>query len=176
MYYCNQLHTILYFRQMKLKLKYIASTTLTGMMLLMTLSACSASTEQMDVDTRLEDIASVMAYGRYDMAQDLSDELLDYMTATPDSSSVTESQAGTLGIMYMKLSEHQNEDENVADATMCMRHAFRLSTDSLKSFSESLSLDDQRHFVLLRRIGLSIDNPVDLTGDDIAHEDSIANL
>jgi len=138
--------------------------------LLVSVTACVTSSRPDDVDGQLDEISTAMAYGDYDLAQKLCDSLLEMVSAT-DSAAVSENQAGTLGIMYMKLSEHRNEDENVADATICVRYAYRHSADSLKAFSASLPLEDQRHFVLLRRIGLSIDNPVDLSDSDISHED-----
>lgn len=133
------------------------------------LSACSG-TDMTDVDGNLDIISDAIADGDYEIARDLCNGVLA-MVAGPDSVHVDEMQAGRLGILYMRLSEHYNEEENIADATQCIRYAFRRSDDSLKVFSAALPLEDVRHFVLLRRIGLSIDNPVDLTDSDMMHEE-----
>lgn len=127
-----------------------------------------------DVDKALDDASDALAAGSYEYAQQLCDGVAA-MAAGSDSTQVDEVESARLGILYMKLSEHCNEDENMAEATQCLRRAFRLSSDSLKAFSMSLPLEDERHFVLLRRLGTSIDNPVDLTQGDLAHEECAAD-
>lgn len=122
-----------------------------------------------NADETLENAAEALASGNYEYAQQLCDEVAA-ITLGPDSAQVGEIASARLGILYMKLSEHRDEDENVAEATQCLRRAFRLSADSLKTFSLGLPLEDERHFVLLRRLGTSIDNPVDLTKGDLMHE------
>ena len=133
------------------------------------LTACSSG--KVDVDSRLADASAAVADEDWASAQSLCDDVFR-MLSTADSSAVGENQAAELAILYMKLSEHVEEEENVADAAQAFRYAFRQSADSMRAFSMSLPLEDQRHFVLLRRIGLSIDNPVDLMDADITHEDS----
>lgn len=135
-------------------------------------SCGSRAATQEQTATRLQDAAAAIADGDCVQAQSICDGLYGIMTGA-DSASVGETQAAMLGILYMKLAEQPQCDEtaDIACATQCLRRAMRLSPDSLKAFSASLPLDDQRHFVLLRRIGISIDNPVDLTSRDIAEED-----
>lgn len=133
-------------------------------------AASCGNGDRMDVDSSLEVASYAISDGDYGHAQELCNVVLAMMSEA-DSVNVDETQAGRLGILYMRLSEHQNEDENIADATQCIRYAFRQSDDSLKAFSTGLSLDDVRHFVLLRRIGLSIDYPVDLTNSDMSQPD-----
>lgn len=122
------------------------------------------------VDDCLAAASEAIADEDYVRAQQLCDDMLS-MIGSADSIRFGEASAGRLGILYMRLSEHRNEDENIADATQCIRYAFRQSADSLTAFSVGLPLDDVRHFVLLRRIGLSIDCPVDLTDRDMTHPD-----
>lgn len=123
----------------------------------------------MDVDSRLADASAAMADENWHGAQRLCDDVYRLLS-TADSVKVGENQAGELAILYMKLSEHINEEENMADATQAFRYAFRQSADSMASFLTALPLEDQRHFVLLRRIGLSMDNPVDLMDADLTHD------
>lgn len=115
--------------------------------------------------------AEAIADGDYELAQLLCDNVRDIIYSA-DSASVDENQAAGLGILYMKLSEHRNGEDNVAEAMQCLRYAFRQSSDSLKLFSAGLPLEDERHFVLLRRLGLSLDShPVDLTGNGLSNGD-----
>lgn len=145
---------------------------ITGLLLslMCAFALCGCGGENIDsVDEALENASEALTMGSYDYAQQLCDEVAE-IALGPDSAQVGEVPSARLGILYMKLSEHCNEDENVAEATQCLRRAFRLSADSLKTFSLGLPLEDERHFVLLRRLGTSIDNPVDLTKGDLIHE------
>lgn len=127
---------------------------------LLTLCACGDST--VTADECLNDAAVSINEKNWNSAQTSCDHILSMITGT-DSVKITESQAARLGILFMKLSEHVSEAENVADAVTCLRYAFRLSADSLNSFSATLQPEDERHFVLLRRLAISIDNPIDLS-------------
>lgn len=128
-----------------------------------------------NVKADMEEAVAALSDGDCRHAQSICNELYASMNG-PDSMSVDAPAAASLGIMFMKLAEQcdGDENENIACATQCLRRAMRLSPDSLKAFSASLPLEDERHFVLLRRIGMSIDNPVDLTDRDIAGEEDPA--
>ena len=84
-----------------------------------------------------------------------------------------ERQAGALALLFMELSDHRNEDENVAVAAQCLQYAYKVSADSLRGFSAALPLEEQQHFELLRRITVSIDNPVDLSEEDFFEESDL---
>ena len=121
---------------------------------LIALSACGNNAAT--ADECLNDAAVSINDRNWNSAQTSCDHILSMITG-PDSVKITENQAARLGILFMKLSE------NVADAVTCLRYAFRISADSLNSFSAALQPEDERHFVLLRRLAISIDNPVDLS-------------
>ena len=147
--------------------------TITGLILslLCAVALCGCGGDHVDnIDDALDNAAETLAGGSYEYAQQLCDDMAA-IAIGPDSAQMGEVASARLGILYMKLSEHRNEDENVAEATQCFRRAMRLSRDSLKAFSLTVPLEDERHFVLLRRLGTSIDNPVDLTKGDLMHED-----
>lgn len=137
---------------------------------IMIMQACATRTAPVFSD-RLAEADAALADGNYERAQDMANEMLE-IAMTADSDAVGETESAHLGLLFMKLSEKQHEDENVADATQCIRRAFRLSGDSLKAFFASLPLEDTPRFVLLRRIGLSIDNPV----EQISETDSEVEL
>lgn len=135
-------------------------------------AACRSDRSTPDFETTFDDATVALEANRVEQSQELADCLRD-LTLGADSDLVDEHQAARLAIFYMKLSERNGEDENIADATHLFRRAFRLSKDSLRTFYESLPLEDTPHYVLLRRLGLSIDNPVDLTDRDIAEEETL---
>lgn len=134
------------------------------------MQACSTSAAPA-FSERLAEADAALADGDYERAQSLANEMLG-VAMTADSDAVGDIESAHLGLLFMKLSEKQHEDENVADATQCIRRAFRLSGDSLKAFFAALPLEDTPRFVLLRRIGLSIDNPM----EQISETDSVMEL
>lgn len=85
---------------------------------------------------------------------------------------LSEEQLGKLAILYMKFSDVTNSDEDIAEATQCIRQAWKVSTDSMNGFIGSLSPEDLPHFVMLMRIGGSIDSPPDLSEEHYS-EDSV---
>lgn len=146
---------------MKIKIFFlIALVTLLG-----GTASCSSGHKDTDIDSALQLAQQDFADGYFESAQKQCNDLFG-MLYTPDSVYVSEQQAARLGILLMMLSENINSDENIAEATLCIRYAYRHSADSLHSFATGLSLDEARHYELLRRIGLSLDNPVDLDGEE----------
>lgn len=131
------------------------------------LAACHG--EAVSAEECLDDASVSLAEGNCQQAQTTCHHLLTLVTEN-DTAHISATQAARLGILFMKLSEHQKEDENVADAMVCLRYAYRMSDDSLRGFWTSLLPEDERHFVLLRRIGMSIDNPVDLSERDMPED------
>lgn len=133
------------------------------------LTACHEA--EPTVDELLAEATEAMADKDYGHMQTLCDHAITHMADT-DTTAVDGAQAGRLAILYMILSDHRNEDENVAVAAQCLRYAYEHSADSLRTFSAGLPLDEQRHFELLRRIAVSIDNPIDLMGEEFTEEDT----
>ncbi len=133
------------------------------------LMAVSCGVDKGTVDERLADASEAMALKDYGYAQTVCDNLAAYISAE-DTVAMDERQAGALALLFMELSDHRNEDENVAVAAQCLQYAYKVSADSLRSFSAALPLEEQRHFELLRRITVSIDNPVDLSEEDFFEE------
>ena len=112
-----------------------------------------------DAAERISAAETAVNEGDYSRAQSLCTPLV----SEQGRKGLTETQLGQLSILYMRLSEHGDEEENIAVATQCFRDAFKMSADSLNAFFSTLQLEDQRHFVLLKRIGSSLDNPMDLS-------------
>lgn len=118
-----------------------------------------------DIDTSVKDAEDTYANGNISRSQQICNGLM-----ADDFDKLDENQLGRLAILFMKLSETENSDENVADATQCFRQAWKLSQDSLRGFIGSLPPEDLPHFVMLTRIGGSIDFPPDLSQDPYADD------
>lgn len=136
----------------------------------MALIHISCDDSGLTVDERLAEASEAIADRDFRHAQIICDNLAQYVAAS-DTAAIGEEQAAQLAVLYMILSDQSNEYENVTAATQCMRYAYSLSPDSLSNFSQSLSLDEQRHFELLHRLTVSIDNPIDLDDEDFYHEE-----
>lgn len=145
-----------------------------GCLLTLSLSFIHISCEAAapSVDERLAEASEAIADNDFEHAQIICDKLAQYVAAS-DTAAISDEQAGKLAMLYMILSDQNDEDENVAVAAKCMKYAYNLSADSLHAFSASLTLDEQRHFELLHRITVSIDNPVDLSDDEFYEEGEV---
>lgn len=66
-----------------------------------------------------------------------------------------------LAIIYMKLSESINTDENIAVATQCYRIANAAEPDTVTSFFSTVPIEEAQYEATLRSIARSLDNPQD---------------
>ena len=129
------------------------------------LSGCGSSGA--DYDTALADAQLALDEGDAGRSSRICSELLD-----KDADALNERQLGRLAIIFVKLSEVTDSDENVADATECFRRAWKLSADSMRGFASQLPPEDLPQYVILSRIGGSIDSPPDLSEESYP-EDSV---
>lgn len=122
-------------------------------------------------DELLAEATEALRDNDYGHMQTICNHAADYVERN-DTAAISESQAARLAILYMMLSDHRNEDENMAVATKCIQYAYSHSADSLRSFAATLPLDEQRHFELLKHLVVSIENPVDLMGEEFLTADT----
>lgn len=112
------------------------------------------------VEASVNDAEETFATGDTAQCQKICTRLM-----AEDFDKLDEKQLGRLAIIFTRLSEIDNSDENMADATQCFRQAWKLSADSLRGFIGSLPPEDVPRFIMLSRIGGSIDFPPDLSQD-----------
>jgi hypothetical protein len=134
--------------------------------LLLLLAACGSHSSR-DVDACLSDAEQLLAEGNPDGAARICATLM-----AEDFDRLDENQLGRMAIVFMKLPDTDKTDENIADATQCVRQAWKLSGDSLRGFISTLAPEDVPHFVMLTRISGSIDFPPDLSEEGMP-DDSI---
>ncbi len=125
--------------------------------------------ESGNVDSSLDDAEEMLAQGHPEGAARICAGLM-----AEDFDKLDEGQLGRMAVIFMKLPETDDAglDENVADATQCVRQAWKLSKDSLRGFISTLPPEDVPSFVMLTRISGSIDFPPDLSKEH-STEDSI---
>lgn len=123
-------------------------------------ASCGSNKTDTDTAASLDDAEQMLADGRANDAARICADLM-----ANDFDKLDENQLGRMAILYMKLPETEGMsiDENVADATQCVRHALKISNDSLRGFLSTLSPEDLPLFVMLTRISGSIDFPPDLS-------------
>jgi hypothetical protein len=136
-----------------------------GILFMMLTYSCSSGSQ--DIDDSVNDAEQAYTNGDIDGARKICSYLM-----TNDFDKLSEPQLGKLAIILMKLSETDNTDDNVADATVCFRQARKLSTDSMRGFYNTLQPEDIPQFVMLTRISGSIDFPPDLSEETFS-EDSL---
>ena len=149
------------------------SLLLATMIFAFSLASCGGNVTETSVASSLDDAEQLLADGRTNEAARICADLM-----ANDFDKLDENQLGRMAILYMKLPETESVsiDENVADAPQCVRHALKISIDSLRGFLSTLSPEDLPLFVMLTRISGSIDFPPDLSEEyatEYLAEDSI---
>lgn len=132
------------------------------------IQSCDGSSSGVSPETVVGDAEQALADGDTDQATSLCNSLL-----ADSCRNLNEQQLGRLAIVFARLAETENGDENIADATQCVRLAWKQSNDSLRGFIATLPPEDVPLFVMLMRISGSIDFPPDLSEDPYSAEDSL---
>lgn len=148
------------------KLLYRLSLIIALVAPLCLLAACGSTS-----DAAADQIVSAdeaLAAGDYSQAQEIMGQLV-----RKGYKGLSEDNLGRMAVLLMRLSEHSDSDENIAEATECYRAAAALSTDSLHAFTATLSPEELANFLLVKRIATGIDNPVDLTAEEFTEEDMV---
>lgn len=101
--------------------------------------------------------------GDYTEAQDVCDNLLK----NRPMNAFTVNELCRLSIVYMRLSENHNADDNVATAIQCYRTAMRLDPDSVVSYFMNVPIEDVQYEATLKSIAKSLDCPVGSIGCEI---------
>lgn len=130
-------------------------------------AACGRHGDATDLDASVAEAEQSLADGQPDRAARICADLM-----ANDFDKLNERQLGRMAVIFMKLPESDCADENVAEATQCVRQAWKLSSDSLRGFLSTLPPEDLPHIVMLTRISGSIDFPPDLSEDHYA-DDSV---
>ena len=145
-------------------MKLINSLTV---VLLMALAISCSSKVSPEEDIRRAEMA--IAQGDMEVASSVA----SHLTSEPALSSMSASQLARLSMVYMQLSEEDNDDAgtNVATATDCYRRAFKADADSAGQYFSSLPSEQAQYGMMLSAIVGNQDNPYN--PDEHMHEDSV---
>lgn len=116
---------------------------------------------QMSVKDTICEVEQMVTTENYGSAKDIVDGLL-----RETETKLTATEYGRISIVYMKLSEFADEDENIALATQCYRSAFDADPDSAMLFYNALPLEEVVYAEMLNALVGSIDNPQDIPSDE----------
>lgn len=144
--------------------KYLIISLL--LLLGLNLQACSSAAP--DYDTDISEASTALEKGELDHARTICNSLFNN-----DLDKLNEMQAGRLAILYVRLGEAGDTEEEMANAIVCFRKAWKLSEDSLRVFSAQLPPEELPQYAILSRISGAMDAPVELTDNDF-YEDSLS--
>lgn len=140
----------------------IIAMTLIGLCM----QACSSGTA--DYDTDISEARLALEQGELEQAYSICNSLFNN-----DLDKLSEMQLGHLAILYVKLGEAGDTEEEMANAIVCFRKAWKLSEDSMRGFSAQLLPEELPQYAILSRISGAIDAPEEL-GEAEFYEDSTA--
>ena len=101
----------------------------------------------------------------YDLAQSICGAFV-----TDSTTSLNVGELCRLSVVYMRLSDVKDEDENTASALQCLRTALKLNADSVQSFYNNLPVDQARHIQMLMQLDSMIDGYITAEPDSLYFE------
>lgn len=115
------------------------------------LPACSTKSE----NSSINDIEHLIELQDFNSAQ----KLCDNITIEDSLDEITINNLCRLSVVYMKLSEQINHEENIAMATKCYHIATDIDSDSVAYYFSEFSIEDAHHEIMLKTLSESIDSP-----------------
>lgn len=139
---------------------------------LFTITSCNApSKDEQTAD--LDQAQALIEQTDYRSAQSICDEVRHLQS----KENVRDARIlGRLSILYMKLSDVGDHEENVEYAYQCFLEAFSVDSVAAQEYYNSLSLDDMQQGVLLAgivRSAINVPSPEIMVEDDSISTDSI---
>lgn len=134
--------------------------------ILMSVLMFSACESNVDTD-KVALIEQLLESKNYESAQDECDDI----TAEAELKDIPVKDLCRLSLIYAKLSEKSNEDENMAMATKCFHQATEISADTVVEFFAKLPVEDAQYGELLKMLSSAIDAPRDISDRD--YEDCV---
>ena len=122
------------------------------------LSACSGSVSTADVAK----IEQMIAMKDYDAAQSMCDNIVE----TDNLKSIQVRDLCKLSICLVKLSDSQNQEDNMAKATKCYKAATEINADSVNSIMAELPIEDTQYVMLLKNLTGLIGAPIEIDAEE----------
>ncbi len=115
--------------------------------------AVASCTTKSSVDQSIEAADKAIANGEYGSSQQVCDEIV----GTNGLDSLSAAQLCRLSVIFLRLSEQSNEQENTAAAVECYRAANSISPDSVALYFNALPVEDLQYMAILRSLTSSTD-------------------
>lgn len=147
--------------------------TLLVTLISLTVASCGSGSIQESLDH------AQMAMDRHDYraARDICDHLRHGMA--DDESSRDATALGILSIIYMKLGESTDRDDNISYARQCYLDAYACDSDEARLYYDNLPVEDLPHISLLTSIVRSTTGSRDELPDSagfVSENDSISDI
>ena len=115
-----------------------------AMVLALMFFSCSKTTPE----ESMQSVRNAMEKQDYAAAQKYLDN------AVKDSVSHTATNLSEMAVLYMKLSENYNNEENVASAFSCYEKAMNISSDSVMSYIANIPVDERACMLVLHQMNV----------------------
>lgn len=136
------------------------------LLLLTLLFSCDGSS----VQERIDHAQLALERSDYRSAKSICDELLSVQSKSSSKDAATLSN---LSILYMKLSETDDRDDNIGNAYQCYRDAFATDSAAACDYYNNLPVEDLPYSTLLSSIVKSTDTGTDISDEYVEEDDSL---
>ncbi len=113
-------------------------------MLIVLISACATKT----LEQEFGEVETLIETGNYENAKDICDRVLEKDSLT----NFSVKDLCRLSVLYMKLMEQNEEDDNLILAEQCYRQAIACDSDSAVLYYSILPIDDAQYVALLHAL------------------------
>ena len=118
------------------------------------LTACGGGVDS----NKVAEIEQMIAAKDYESAQSISDGIVD----NNDLKAIQVYDLCKLSICYAKLSDVQQQEDNMAKAAKCFKAATEMNADSVAAFITELPLEDVQYAMLIKTLTGSIGAPINI--------------
>lgn len=109
-------------------------------------------------ESAINDVEVMMSAKDFEAAQSACDDMIE----GKDLNQIPIKNLCRLSIFYSKLSEQQNQEDNMANATKCYRAARSLNADSVTKYFSELPTEDIQYAELLKNLANLMDSPMEI--------------
>lgn len=109
-------------------------------------------------ESAMNDVEVMMSAKDFEAAQSVCDDMIE----GKDLNQIPIKDLCRLSILYSKLSEQQNQEDNMATATKCYRAARALNADSVAKYFSGLPTEDFQYAELLKNLSNLMDSPMEI--------------
>lgn len=110
---------------------------------------CTTSCDNGSAKENLEHAAFAIEQNKYQAAKDICDDIQESQSHDETKDAVT---LCNLSLLYMKLSEHHDREDNIGLARQCYLDAYATDSAQARDFYDHVEVEDLPHLLLLSSI------------------------